>query len=215
MAKRFFDLSTAAVGLALLSPLFVAIAILIWLDAPGPIFYRGRRIGRHGRPFQIYKFRSMIPDAESRGGTTTASGDARLTRVGRILRRYKIDEMPQLINIVAGQMSWVGPRPQVAWAVQRYRPHERALLALRPGITDWASIRFHDEGEIVQRSGIADPDAAYLRLIHPEKMRLQLQYLRERSFWVDLRILYQTARILLRHAVCAEPSQNTQEVGGT
>ncbi len=204
MTKRLFDLITAAAGLLLLFPLFAVCALLVRRDSPGPVFYRGARIGRNGKPFYIYKFRSMMPDAEQRGGTTTSSEDARLTRTGRTLRKYKLDELPQLLNIVRGEMSWVGPRPQVAWAVARYRPEEKAVLGLRPGLTDWASIHFHNEEEIIQQSGIADPDAAYLRLIHPEKMRLQLKYLHERSLWVDLCILYQTARTLWRtRVVCA------------
>lgn len=215
MRKRLFDVIVAAVGLILLSPLLALLALLVRIDSPGPIFYRGARIGRGGKPFHIYKFRSMIPDAERRGGTTTSSDDARLTRVGRTLRKYKLDEIPQLINIVVGEMSLVGPRPQVAWAVERYRPEERAVLGLRPGITDWASIRFHNEEELIRQSGITDPDAAYMALIHPEKMRLQLKYLRQRSFWVDLKILYQTVRTLWQARIIhTESGRNTQEVGG-
>ncbi len=214
MRKRLFDVIVAAVGLILLSPLLALLALLVRIDSPGPIFYRGARIGRGGKPFHIYKFRSMIPDAERRGGTTTSSDDARLTRVGRTLRKYKLDEIPQLINIVVGEMSLVGPRPQVAWAVERYRPEERAVLGLRPGITDWASIRFHNEEELIRQSGITDPDAAYMMLIHPEKMRLQLKYLRQRSFWVDLKILYQTVRTLWQARIIhTESGRNTQEVG--
>jgi lipopolysaccharide/colanic/teichoic acid biosynthesis glycosyltransferase len=213
MTKRLFDLITAATGLLLFSPLFAVCALLVWRDSPGPIFYRGARIGRNGKPFYLYKFRSMIPDAEQRGGTTTSLEDARLTRVGRRLRKYKLDELPQLLNIVRGEMSWVGPRPQVAWAVARYRPEEKAVLGLRPGLTDWASIHFHNEEEIVQRSGIADPDAAYLQLIHPEKMRLQLKYLHDRSFWVDLRILHQTARTLWRSRVVQARAPGARATG--
>ncbi|MCL6590487.1 MAG: sugar transferase [Firmicutes bacterium] len=190
--KRLFDIVVSIIGLIILSPVFLVIAIMIKLDSNGPVFYRGERAGRNGKIFRIYKFRSMVVDAEKAGGSSTSDGDPRVTRVGAKIRKYKLDELPQLINVLLGDMSLVGPRPQVKWAVEQYNEAEKKLLALRPGITDWASIKFRNEGEIIAKSGIADPDEAYLKLIHPEKMRLELKYLEERSFWVDLKIIFQT-----------------------
>ncbi len=196
--KRAFDIVAAGLGLLLLAPLLLLFSAAIRLDSPGPVFYRGVRIGRGGRPFRICKFRSMVENAESLGASSTGSSDARVTRVGRFLRRYKLDELPQLFNVLKGDMSIVGPRPQVEWAVRRFSEEERKVLELRPGLTDWATIRFHNEEEIIGSSGIPDADEAYMKLIHPEKMRLQLKYLEERSFLTDLRIILETFRVLFR-----------------
>ena len=188
--KRAMDVIVAAAGLVLLSPVFVALAAAIKFDSPGPVFYRGVRIGLEGRPFRMLKFRTMVSDAERRGGTSTADSDPRITRVGAVLRRGKLDELPQLINVLTGDMSLVGPRPQVAHDVEKYTAAERALLSVRPGVTDYASIRFRDEGRILERE--PDPDEAYIRLIRPEKIRLGLEYVRTASLRVDLKILAQT-----------------------
>lgn len=196
MLKRAFDFFAALIGLILLSPLFAAVAIAIKLESPGPVFYRGERVGRYGKLFRIYKFRSMVVNADKIGGSTTSDSDSRVTKTGRFIRKYKLDEFSQLINVLVGDMSLVGPRPQVKWAVDTYTEEEKQVLTLRPGITDWASIKFHNEGEIIANSGISDPDEAYMKIIHPEKMRLQLQYLRERNFLVDIKILFQTVSTL-------------------
>lgn len=190
--KRAFDLAVSMAGLLALSPLFCALAVAIKLGSRGSVFYRGERVGRKGRTFRIFKFRSMVTDADKLGSSTTSGADSRVTRAGRIIRKYKLDEFSQLINVLKGEMSLVGPRPQVRWAVELFSEEEKRVLELRPGITDWASIRFRDEGGIIERSGIADPDEAYLKLIHPEKMRLQLKYLKERSFMTDLGIILRT-----------------------
>lgn len=203
MLKRAFDLALAVPGLVLLSPVFLILAAAIKIESPGPVFYRGVRVGRFGRPFRIYKFRSMVVDAERLGGSSTGENDPRITRVGRFIRRTKLDEFCQLINVVLGDMSIVGPRPQVPWAVETYTPEQRCVLELRPGITDWASIKFHNEGEIIAASGIADPDEAYMRLIHPEKMRLQLEYYRRRGLWTDIRIVAATLRKLFTTRVAS------------
>lgn len=195
MAKRMFDIVLSTLGLLLLAPMFLIIAVLIKLDSVGPVFYRGLRVGRHGRPFRILKFRTMVHDAERRGGSSTPEDDARVTGVGKILRRYKLDELPQAVNVLRGEMSLVGPRPQVVWAVQLYSKEERALLELRPGITDYASLFFVDEGEILR--GSQDPDRDYLEKIHPLKMRLSLEYLQNKSLWLDCKILFWTLGILL------------------
>lgn len=194
--KRGFDLLISSSALALLGPSFVAIAAWIKLDSRGPIFYRGERVGQDGKPFKIMKFRTMR-DA-SAGPTSTSEDDPRITNVGRILRRYKLDELPQFLNVFLGDMSVVGPRPQVLWCVATYLAEEREILSVRPGITDWSSIYFWDEGEIIAKSGIPNPDEAYLKLIHPEKMRMQLRYVRERSIAIDARIVFETMMTVFR-----------------
>lgn len=182
----------SSAGLILASPLFLLLAVLIKLESKGPVFYCGERVGRGGALFRIYKFRSMVVNADKIGGSSTSNQDPRVTRIGGIVRKYKLDELSQLINVFLGDMSLVGPRPQVKWAVDLYSEEEKAVLRLRPGITDWASIQFHNEGEIIEKSGMADPDEAYMKLIHPRKMQLQLKYLREHTLWIDATILFQT-----------------------
>lgn len=175
------------------SPVLAAIAIRIKLDNDGPVVYGGRRVGLGGREFRMYKFRSMVPNAERVGGPNTPDDDPRLTRTGRFLRRYKLDELPQLFNVLKGDMSFVGPRPQVPDEVAGYTNEERDLLLVRPGITDWASLRFSNEGEILK--GHDDPDRAYAELIRPEKMRLGLDYVHKGTFRDDLDILVKTALV--------------------
>ncbi len=167
------------------------VALAITIRMPGPVFYVGVRIGRYGRPFRMFKFRSMVVDADQRGGTSTAGDDPRLTPVGQFIRRFKLDELPQLFNVLKGEMSFVGPRPQVEWAVRLYSDAEQEVLTVRPGITDPASLRFANEAEILK--GASDPDQTYLELIHPRKMQLSLDYVRHRTFWEDLKIVGRTA----------------------
>ena len=186
--KRIFDLVASGLGLVVLSPLLILLAILVKMDSPGPVLYRGIRVGRGGTTFRMLKFRTMVPDAERIGASSTAEGDQRATRIGAVLRRWKMDELPQLINVFRGDMSLVGPRPQVRWAVDLYTEEERALLEVRPGITDYASLLFSNEGEILK--GAVDPDQAYLDLIAPRKIRLGLKYVHTRSFWVDLKLIF-------------------------
>jgi lipopolysaccharide/colanic/teichoic acid biosynthesis glycosyltransferase len=188
--KRAIDLLVAFLGLVIVSPILIAIALWVKATSPGPILYRGTRIGRNGKAFQILKFRTMVANADKIGGTSTADDDARLTVAGRFLRRFKLDELPQLINVLLGEMSFVGPRPQVEWAVNLYTQEERQLLSIRPGITDFASLRFRNEGEILR--GSADPDRDYLTKIAPYKIRLGLYYVRNYSFSTDARILAAT-----------------------
>ena len=188
--KRAFDLIFSTVGLVLLAPQLVALALLVKLGTRGPVFYRGVRVGWREKPFRIFKFRTMVVDAEKLGGASTPGDDPRVTPVGRLLRKYKLDELPQLFNVMKGEMSLVGPRPQVPWAVAQYTQDERAVLHVRPGITDYASVRFRDEGEILR--GSQNPDKDYFEKIHPEKMRLSLEYIRKQSLWLDCRILAMT-----------------------
>ena len=194
MLKRSFDFLGAAFGLFLFSPILVGIALLIKIDG-GPVFYRGVRVGLHGRPFRIFKFRTMVANADKLGGSSTADDDPRITRVGKFLRKYKLDELPQLINVLKGDMSIVGPRPEVPSEVERYSYEHRRLLSVRPGLTDYASIRFHNEGEILK--GHPDPHKAYRELIQPEKIRLGLAYVHAQSLWTDLKVIGLTIQTLL------------------
>lgn len=190
-AKRSLDVILAAAALVLVLPLLVAIALIVKLSSLGPVLYRGRRVGLHGEPFLILKFRTMVPDAESLGGSATAGDDPRLTRIGKLLRNYKLDELPQLINVLKGEMSLVGPRPEVQKYVDLYSAEEREILTLRPGITDWASIWNSNEAAVLE--GSREPEKTYEEVIRPIKLTLQLQYLRNRSLSTDLKILVYTA----------------------
>lgn len=197
VAKRALDLVGATLGLLLVWPILVTLAIWIKADSEGPVFYRGRRIGRLGREFRIFKFRSMVQNADKIGGPTTSDDDPRVTRPGKVLRKYKLDELAQLLNVLSGDMSLVGPRPDVPSEVTKLTAAERrAILSVRPGMTDWASVRFHNEGEIV--AGQPDPHAAYETLIRPEKIRLQADYATRATFWIDVKILWTTATTLVR-----------------
>ena len=190
MVKRLFDIIFSFFGLIIVFPILGVIAVLIKISSPGPVFYKGERVGRYGKLFKIYKFRTMISDAEKAGIWSTSVNDPRLTKIGKFLKKYQIDELPQLINVLKGEMSLVGPRPQVPWAVELYNEEEKTLLNLQPGMTDWASLWNFREGEILKGSKDADKD--YLEKIHPEKMRLALEYARHHSFWIDLKIIFKT-----------------------
>ena len=193
--KRWFDLILSLLGLIVLAPVFAAVAAAIKIESAGPVFYRGVRAGRYGKAFRIFKFRTMVEDADKIGGPSSSADDPRITRVGNFLRRYKLDELPQLLNVVKGEMSLVGPRPEVLQEVVLYTEEEKRLLEVRPGITDWASIRFRDEGEILR--GSADPHAAYREKIRPEKIRLGLEYVEGRSFLIDCKIIFRTLKAIL------------------
>jgi len=193
--KRLFDLILSLAGLVLLFPVLLFFAGLVKWEDGGPVFYRGERVGRHGKPFHICKFRTMVVSAEQFGASSTTDDDPRITRIGRFLRRYKLDELPQLMNVVRGQMSMMGPRPQVQWAVDLYTEGERALLSMRPGMTDYASLVFRDEGAILR--GSTDPDNEYLLKIHPEKVRLGLAYISQSCLWTDIKIIVATVGAVL------------------
>jgi lipopolysaccharide/colanic/teichoic acid biosynthesis glycosyltransferase len=190
VTKRCLDVVLSVVVIALLSPVFIAVAALIKMTSPGPILYRGLRAGRNGKNFHILKFRTMVVDAEKKGGASTAVDDPRLTRVGRVLRKYKLDELPQFFNVLCGSMSLVGPRPQVLSYTDKYQGEERSVLNMRPGITDLASLYFSDMDKIL---GSGDVDAKYAKEIEPVKNVLRLQYVNEASLFLDLRILVETA----------------------
>ncbi len=193
--KRLFDIAASAIGLLLLAPVLLGIAIWIKRDSPGPVFFRQERIGRHGQPFRIYKFRSMRQD--NAGLQITVGEDARITRSGRFIRAYKLDELPQLINVLRGDMSVVGPRPEVPRYVALYPAEVRAeVLSVRPGITDLASVQYRSESMLLAQS--SNPEQTYVDTILPAKLALCRQYVRERSFWLDLRIIGMTLGILLK-----------------
>jgi len=195
MAKRAFDLLGAGLALLLLAPLMLAIALLVKLDSPGPVFFRQQRVGRHGVPFRIHKFRSMVLDAALRGPALTVGADARITRVGRWLRRTRLDELPQFIDVLAGHMSLVGPRPEVPEYVAHYPAglRERAL-SVRPGITSPASLMFLDESELLARA--ADPRREYIEVILPRKLQCAVDYAEKASLRSDLCVLLRTLRLL-------------------
>jgi len=191
MLKRIFDFILSFFGLIFLLPLFFVLAILIKSDSWGPVFYRGVRVGKNGKLFRIYKFRSMVANAEKVGGPSTSKTDFRVTKVGKIIRRYKFDEFSQLINVLKGEMSLVGPRPEVPFYVDMMSEEERkVILSVKPGITDWASIWNSHEEDILKDS--PDPEKVYQEKIRPEKIRLQMKYVKERTFLTDLKIIFDT-----------------------
>jgi len=194
--KRLLDMIMSFLGLFSFSPLLLTVSFLIKREDGGPVFYRGLRVGRNGKPFKIFKFRSMVLNAEQIGGPSTSDDDPRITRIGKLIRKYKLDELPQLINVLKGDMSIVGPRPEVQHYVDMYTEEEKAILTVRPGITDWASIWNPDEGAIL--AGSADPEKTYMEKIRPKKLELQLKYVRERSFWADMKIIMETIWTLVR-----------------
>jgi len=196
MAKRAFDLLLSAAGLLLLSPFLLGIALWIKLDSPGPVFFRQERVGRHGRRFLIHKFRTMRHAPHEHGAQITVGADARITRAGQALRRRKLDELPQLIDVLAGTMSLVGPRPEVPRYVALYPAALRdKVLSVRPGITDPASIEFRDESELLARAG--DPERVYIEQVMPAKLRRAADYVDRMSIRTDLHLIGLTLRRLL------------------
>lgn len=188
--KRLFDLVVSFLGLLLLAPLLFVVAFLIKLDSPGSVFYRQERIGKRFRPFYIYKFRTMVQGAQQKGRPITVGADPRITRMGHFLRKSKIDELPQLINVLRGDMSFVGPRPEVGRYVQLFRQDYEEILKIRPGITDLASLRYQDEAELLTQS--ENPEEAYVRQILPDKVRLAKVYLKQSSLFLDLTLILKT-----------------------
>jgi lipopolysaccharide/colanic/teichoic acid biosynthesis glycosyltransferase len=185
--KRTFDMTASTLALIVLAPLLIVVAVVVKLTSPGPVFFRQERIGRGGRPFLVLKFRSMVPDAPQQGGPITFGDDPRITRIGKLLRNTKLDELPQLFNVLKGDMSLVGPRPEVRRYVEMFADDYAEVLRVRPGITDLASIKYRDEAAILGQA--ADPEEEYVRRVLPEKIRLAREYLRRRSFLLDLAII--------------------------
>ena len=195
MGKRLFDLFFATTGLLLLAPLLLGIALWVRLESPGPVFFRQQRVGRFGVPFRIHKFRTMRADASTTGPDLTVGADPRITRAGFWLRRAKLDELPQLLDVIAGTMSLVGPRPEVARYVALYPPALREkVLSVRPGITDPASIEYRDEGRLL--AGAVDPERFYVEQVMPVKLRRAASYVDEMSLRGDLRVIFATLRAL-------------------
>jgi lipopolysaccharide/colanic/teichoic acid biosynthesis glycosyltransferase len=196
MGKRLFDVIVSAAALGLLWPLFAGIALAIKLDSRGPVFFRQERVGRHGVPFRIHKFRTMRHQPDAQGREITVGDDPRITRVGAMLRRTKLDELAQLIDVLRGEMSLVGPRPEVPRYVQQYpAPVRDKVLSVRPGITDLASIEYRRESELLAQSD--DPERTYVQEVLPQKLRYAQQYVDHATLWTDLRLLVRTVQVLL------------------
>ncbi|MCA1585244.1 MAG: sugar transferase [Acidobacteria bacterium] len=195
MIKRVFDIVAASAGLLLLSPLLLVAAALVKLDSPGPVLFSQERVGRRFRLFRIYKLRTMVRGADVTGHAITCGEDPRITRVGRLLRRLKIDELPQLVNVVKGEMSLVGPRPELPHYVELFRADYQDILEVRPGITDVASINYRNESELLGR--LANPEEEYLTRILPDKIRLEKLYLRKAGVGYDLKLIVSTLLTLL------------------
>lgn len=194
--KRVFDIIVSALILLLLSPIFLLLAAAIKIDSRGPVFYRQVRVGQYGRDFRIFKFRSMVQDADKKGLALTTEGDSRITRVGKLIRKCRLDEFSQVLNVLEGTMSLVGPRPEVRKYVDAYEPEYLATLLVPPGVTATASIRFKDEDELLNSGG--DPEEIYIHQILPEKMRYNLEYLDHISVWQDIKIMVQTVLAVFR-----------------
>lgn len=196
MAKRWFDIVFAASALLLLAPLLISVALWVRLDSPGPVLFRQQRAGRGGQPFAILKFRSMYAGTEAAGLQITVGHDTRITRAGRWLRRTKLDELPQFLNVLRGDMSVVGPRPEVPRYVAHYPVDvQKTVLSVRPGITDLASLAFRNESDLLARSN--DPERTYVEQILPTKLRYAQQYVRTRTLWLDLKIIAWTLLAVL------------------
>jgi lipopolysaccharide/colanic/teichoic acid biosynthesis glycosyltransferase len=191
MSKRLFDIIFSFFGLIILLPLLGFIALLVEFDSKGPVFYRGIRVGRYGKKFRIFKFRTMVPDADEIGGPSTAGDDSRLTKIGKFLKKFQLDELPQLINVLKGEMSFVGPRPEVPFYINMMTEEERnVILSVPQGMTDFASLWDFHEGEILK--GSPDPEKTYMKKIRPTKIKLQMEYVKNRSFLLDLKIIFKT-----------------------
>jgi len=199
MVKRLFDIVFSGLGLLILSPFLITFAIIIKTTSPGPIFYRGVRGGKNFKEFKIYKFRSLVVNADKIGGPSTREGDPRMTRIGRFLRKYKLDELPQLINVFKGEMSLVGPRPEVMEYVKLYQGEEKIVYTIKPGMTDYASLWDINEAETLKDAKtFEEAEKIYLEKIRPEKVRLQIKYAKEMSFWTDIKILFRTFLKLIK-----------------
>jgi len=195
--KRLFDFVASSFGLILLTPIFVLVALWIKLDSRGGIFFRQERVGFQGDLFRIHKFRTMVLDAEKKGKQITVGADSRITTVGGFLRKYKLDELPQLIDVLVGDMSLVGPRPEVPKYIDYYTDDEKHdVLSVKPGITDNASIEFRDENELLANS--KDPEAIYINEVLPKKIALYRKYVRERSFFGDVAIIFKTIFLIIK-----------------
>ena len=196
VARRLFNCVASSLGLLVLSPVLLVVAASVRLDSPGPILFRQRRVGRDGATFDILKFRSMRTNAEELGGQLTVGADARITKTGRFIRAWKLDELPQLFNVVRGEMDLVGPRPEVPKYVALYDEEQREVLSVRPGITDPASVEFRNESELMATH--PDPERLYVEEIMPRKLALNLEYLRGRTLLSDIGVIFSTLAAVAR-----------------
>lgn len=187
LIKRAFDVVFSLTGIIILSPVFLVLSVMIILDSRGGVFFRGQRVGLYGKPFRIFKFRSMKINSEGNGYWNIGENDSRITRIGGFLRRSKLDELPQLFNVFLGEMSIVGPRPELQYYVDMYTEDEKEILSMKPGITDWASVTYMEQ--YINFTSASDPDRFYLEQIRPVKLKLQLYYCRHQSFGDDLLIV--------------------------
>lgn len=193
--KRIFDIIASGLGLILLSPLFLILAIWIKCDSKGPVFYRQVRVGKDNKDFRIFKFRSMRVGSDKGSLVTIGGRDPRVTRSGYFIRKFKLDEFPQLINVFVGDMSLVGPRPEVRHYVDYWTPEQMRVLDVRPGITDPASIKFRNENELLEQA--EDPEKYYIEVIMQEKLKLYLEYVQNHSFWSDIKLIFQTFKVIV------------------
>ncbi|GAA0758151.1 sugar transferase [Clostridium sartagoforme] len=188
--KRIFDFIASLIGCIILTPVYVIIALLIKLTSKGPIFFKQKRIGRYGNEFNILKYRTMVVNAERIGRQITIGNDSRVTRIGYFLRKYKLDELPQLINVLKGDMSLVGPRPEVPKYVELYNENQKRVLEVRPGITDYASIEYRDENSIL--GNVKNPEEYYINIIMPHKIDLNMKYIENNNIFIDIAIIFKT-----------------------
>lgn len=188
--KRLFDICASIGGLLVLALPFCMVAIIIKLTSKGPVYFRQERVGKNGKTFRIYKFRTMTVNAEAQGMQITVGADRRITKIGQILRKTKIDELPQLINVLKGEMSFVGPRPEVPRYVELYSDYQKNILKIKPGITELASIVYRDENEVLAQS--EDPEKTYIEEIMPKKIELNMEYMQKMSFWYDIKLIFKT-----------------------
>ena len=193
--KRLFDIVASCIWLIVLSPLLLAVAIWIKLDSKGPVFYRQVRVGRYNKDFRIFKFRSMRMGSDKGSLVTIGGRDPRVTRSGYFIRKYKLDELPQLLNVLLGDMSLVGPRPEVRHYVNYWTPKQMHVLDVRPGLTDPASIKFRNENDLLEQ--VEDPEAYYINVIMQEKIKLYLEYVEQASFGYDLKLLFKTLKVIV------------------
>lgn len=195
--KRLFDIFFSLLGIIFLLPLYLIVSILILIDGKGGIFYKQERVGKNGKIFKVLKFRTMRPDSFAKGALTVGSRDPRITNIGYSLRKYKLDELPQLFNVLFGEMSFVGPRPEVKRYTDLYNPFQKRVLSVRPGITDYASIKFRNENDLLSAS--ADPEKLYIEEIMPEKLELNLKYIDNNSVFKDIKIIFDTFYTIIKH----------------
>lgn len=194
--KRCFDITASFFGILFLLIPFAAVAVAVKCSSRGPVFFRQVRVGKNGRKFRIYKFRTMVADAEKKGMQITVGGDSRVTGIGRVLRKTKVDELPQLFNVFAGQMSFVGPRPEVPHYVEMYSDYQKNVLRIKPGITELASIVYRDENDVLAKS--EDPERTYIEEIMPEKIKLNMQYMQKMNVFYDIYLIFRTFAAVLK-----------------